>query len=180
MKRTSLKFAVVVVILFVSTVVSSKAQGTFRFDLGQQILNAWLYGGLGSLTVDASTGQFVIDVVDPYSSDSFTPLIITPSGTLSFSLGTGVPVRIPIGQFGEFMNGVQYDGSFSSSPAVYSDLLAGLGEMRFTADSGVVLSGSILNVPEPSALGLFLLGMLPVFWRKLLGRTYRPGWTLNG
>jgi hypothetical protein len=166
MKITSLKFAVLVVVMSLSTVVGSRAQGTFRFDLGQQVLNAWLYGGLGSLTVDASTGQFVIDVVDPYSSDSFTPLIITPSGMLSFSLGTGVPARIPIGQFGEFMNGVQYDGSFSSSPAVFSDLLAGLGEIRLTADSGVVLSGSILNVPEPSGCVLFLCGLVPMFWMR--------------
>ena len=82
MKRASLKFVAFAIVLCVGGVISSRAQGTFRFDLGQQVLSAWIYGGLGSLTVDASSGQFVIDVVDPYSGDSFTPLIITPSGTL--------------------------------------------------------------------------------------------------
>lgn len=125
------------------------------------------YGGLGSLAVDASTGQFVIDVVDPYSSDSFTPVIATPSGTLDFSLGTGVPVQIPLGTFGDFMEGTQYTGTFASSAAIFSDLLAGLGELRLTSDSpAVLLSGSIVPAPEPGSCVLFLCGLVFVLWRR--------------
>jgi hypothetical protein len=167
MKTASLKFAVVVLAWLVSTVVSSQAQGTFNFDLWeQQAGGVWFYGGLGSFTADESVGQFEVSVVFPYDSDSFSPVISTPSGTLSFSLGTGVPVHVNVGTFGDFMYGTQYVGSFRSSPFVLSDLLAGLGELRLTSDSpAVLLTGAIIPVPEPSVCTVFFCGLLGILWR---------------
>jgi hypothetical protein len=167
MKMTFLNSAALLLAGLVTTTGSCQAQGTFDFDLWeQQPGGVMFYGGLGSLTSDASVGQFVINVVFPYDSDSFSPVIATPSGTLSFSLGSGVPVYIPFGTFGDFMYGTQYVGFFSSSPAVLSDLLAGLGELRLTSDSpAILLSGSLVLVPEPSSCVLFLCGLVFAFWR---------------
>lgn len=172
MKISFLNTAALVLAGFVSTAGSCQAQGTFHFDLWeQQPGGVMVYGGLGSFTTDASLGQFEVDVVYPYDTDSFSPVIATPSGTLSFSLGTGVPVHVPFGTFGDFMYGTQYVGSFSSSPAVFSDLLAGLGELRLTSDSpAILLSGPILPVPEPSGCVLFLCGLGFALWRKPGGR----------
>jgi len=172
MKMTFLNSAVLVLTGLVTTAGSCQAQGTFQFDLWeQQPGGVMFYGGLGSFTSDASIGQFDVDVLWPYDSDSFSPVIATPSGTLSFSLGTGVPVHLPVGTFGDFESGTQYVGSFSSSPAVFSDLLAGLGELRLTSDApAILLSGPILPVPEPSGSVLFLCGLGFALWRSLGGR----------
>lgn len=157
----------VVLALFLSTVGSSQAQGTFNFDLREeQPGGIWFYGGLGSLTVDGSVGRFEVKVVFPYENDRFSPVIATPSGTLGFSLGTGVPVRIPIGGFGDFMYGTHYTGTFPSSPILRSDLLVGLGELRLNSDSAsVVLTGSIVPIPEPSVCVVFLCGLLGILWK---------------
>ena len=172
MKMTLPSSAALILAGLVTTAGICRAQGNFHFDLlEQQSGGVMFYGGLGSLSVDASTGQFVIDVVDPYSSDSFTPVIAMPSGALSFSLGIGVPVQIPIGTFGDRMYGTQYIGSFASSPAAFTDLLAGLGELRLTSDAPpVLLSGPILPVPEPASCVLFLCGLGFALWREPEGR----------
>jgi len=136
------------------------------------------YGGFGSFTMDGSAGEFQVNVVSPYDGDSFTPLIITPSGTLTFLLGTGTPATFPFGTFGDFMSGVSYTGLLRSSPAEYADLLSGLGQFELTADSGVQLSGGIVQpVPEPSASVLFVCSLMSLLcWRltwpnKLAGVT---------
>jgi hypothetical protein len=168
MRRTYTKFEMLAFALLVSTVANSQAQGTFQFELyEQQPGGAWFYGGFGSFSIVGGSGQFEVNVVDPYASDSFSPLMVTPSGTLSFSLGIGVPTIYPVGPFGDRMNGDQYVGSFLSSPDVLSDLLAGRGEFRLTSDSpAVLLSGSIVVVPEPSLCALLLCAIASVLWRR--------------
>jgi hypothetical protein len=168
MKRTFLNSAALVLAWTVITAGSSQAQGSFHFDLWeQQPGGVMLYGGLGSFSIDASVGQFEVNVVFPYTSDSFSPVIAAPSATLSFVLGTGLPVHIPFGTFGDFMEGMHYTGTFASSPGIFSDLLAGLGELQMTSDSpAVLLSGSIVPVPEPGSCVLFLWGLVFVLWRR--------------
>lgn len=116
------------------------------------------YGGFGSFTSDSTSGNFQVNVVDPYAGGSFSPRIITPAGSLSFLLGSGTPSTYPFGPFGDLLYGVQYTGTFSSTSAVYGDLLSGLGVFQLSSDSGVVLSGTISTVPEPSTITILLFG----------------------
>jgi len=166
LRRTNTKVAMLVFALLVSTLANSQAQGTFQFDLyEQQPGGAWFHGGFGSFSILGDSGQFEVNVVDPYASDSFSPLVVTPSGTFGFSLGTGVPTIYPFGPFGDRMTGTQYVGSFLSSPDVLSDLLADRGEFRLTSDSpAVLLNGSIVAIPEPGECALLLCAMGSILW----------------
>jgi len=168
MKTPKLKCTVFALAFLICTVCTSRAQSVlFTFDLAEQEPGGVsFYGGFGSFTMDASTGQFQVNVVFPYDGDSFTPLITTPSGTLSFLLGSGTPATFPFGPIGDFMSGVSYAGSLQSSSAAYSDLLSGLGQFQLTSDSGVQLTGAIEAVPEPSVAVLFVGGLMSLFWRR--------------
>jgi hypothetical protein len=166
MKRAVLKFALLAIAWNLSSFISSQAQGTFQFQLWEQQPSAQFWGGFGSFSVDPSVGLFQVDVVAPYETDSFSPVLATSSGSLIFSLGTGVPVWIQLDAFGDGTYGTEYIGSFVSSPAIFSDLSAGLGELRLISDSPpVTLSGSVVPVPEPSAGVLFLCGISAVLCR---------------
>jgi hypothetical protein len=152
MKTPALRCTILGLALLVCTVCTARSQSeVFTFTLWDQEPGASIYGGFGSFTMDGRGGQFQVNVVFPYDGDSFTPLIVTPSSTLTFLLGTGTPATFPFGTFGDFMSGVSYAGSLQSSLAVYSDLLSGLGQLQLTADSGVELTAGIIqSVPEPS------------------------------
>jgi len=143
----------------------SSAQGVFTFDLAGEYSPRGpvdTHCGSGSITMDDSTGQFLVDIAAPFDTDSFTPVISTPSGTLTFSLGTGSPATFPIWPSGNLVSGVQYTGSFQSSSAAYSDLLLGVGQFQLTATSGsgAYLWGAISAVPEPTSASLAVCGLL--------------------
>ena len=166
MKRAVRKFTLLALTCHLCSGFSSQAQGTFQFTLWEQQGIASVWGGFGSLTVDPSIGQFQVDVVAPYETDSFSPVLATPSGSLLFSLRTGVPVWISLDSFGDGTYGTEYIGSFASSPAIFSDLCAGLGSLQLLSDSpSVTLSGSVVPVPEPSPGVLFLCGVSAVLCR---------------
>ena len=181
MKRNLLHFALLTIAWHLSSPISSQAQGTFQFQLWEQQPSALFWGGFGSLTVDPSDGQFQVDVVAPYESDSFGPVLATPSGSLIFSLGTGVPVWIPLDSFGDGTSGTEYIGSFVSSPAIFSDLCAGLGELqRISGSPPVTLSGSVVPVPEPSTGILCLCGVSAMLCRGTRRHDNPPGNGLPG
>ena len=166
MKRAVRKFTLLALTCHLCSGFSSQAQGTFQFTLWEQQGIASVWGGFGSLTVDPSIGQFQVDIVAPYGTDSFSPILATPSGSVLFSLGTGVPVWIQLSSFGDGTYGTEYVGSFASSPAIFSDLCAGLGELRLVSDSPpVTLSGSVVQIPEPGTVFLFLCGISTVLCR---------------
>jgi len=155
----------------VGTVCSSHAQGVFEFHLyEQQPGGVEFYGGFGSFALDVGAGQFEVNVVYPYDGDSFTPLIVTPSGKSSFALGSAVTATFPVGSFGDFMSGVHYAGSVQTSATVYSDLLSGQGQLQLSSDSGVQLVGAIVAVPEPGITVLIVCGMMPLFWIRRRGQ----------
>ena len=176
MKTPILRCTVLALVFLVCTVCTSRSQGVvFTFSLLDQEPGASIYGGFGSFTMDASAGQFQVNVVFPYDGDSLTPLIITPSGSLSFLLGTGTPATFPFGSFGDFMSGVSYAGSFQSSSAAYSDLLSGLGQFQLTADSGLRLTGGIVQpAPEPSVSILFVCGLISFLCLRLTRANNSP------
>jgi hypothetical protein len=162
--------------IFVTGACQAQAQGIFRADMAeQQPGGVSFFGGVGYFRITPDIGQFEIAIVA--FTERFTPIIYTPAGSLTFSLGAGEP-RIysgcdpfqyhpflpppsysPAGyECPAFMTGAHYAGSFQPSPDVFADLLAGRGEFRLLSDSGTLLTGAIAVVPEPSTLGLFLCG----------------------
>jgi len=163
MKTLALRCPVLALTFLVCGVSASHAQGNFTFHLtGEDSPGGGIdaHSGSGSITTDANTGQFQVDIAPPFDGDSFTPFISTPSGTLTFSLGTGTPATFPLWPSGNLVSGVQYAGSFQSSAAVYSDLLSGRGQFQLTATSGDYLWGDISAVPEPSLACLFVSGLV--------------------
>ena len=148
-----------------STVDHSQAQGTFQVELSERNGIFQFYAGFSSFTIDADVGQFEVNIIA--HDGSFTPSIITPSNTLTFALGIGTPTEYRWGSFGDLMYGTQYVGTFPSSAAVLSDLLAGLGEFQLLSDTGARLSGPITVVPEPSVTALLLVGLAPLLLRRI-------------
>ncbi len=130
-----------------STGPSARAEYVFRFTLAQQQPGAWIYGGFGSFSMSDVAGEFEVNVVDPYAAVQFDPAIVAPAGTLSFSLGTGVPTTYPFGW--DFMYGTQYTGSFASSAGVLGDMLAGRGELQLVSASGTHLTAGIASLTAP-------------------------------
>ena len=178
MKKTLEQNIALTLACFLGMATAAQAQGVF------QVING---SGLGVpiyFKIDADTGQFQIDSPAlPTLPDNPTALIITPAGTLTFSIGVGTPAAwdngfgnmfpnpfipppTPTGGSGLAMMGTQFNGSFQSSSDVYADLLAGLGEFQIVSGPTVYLNGSmdVVAVPEPGTVALFLGGLMPLMW----------------
>jgi|GEM_PF-3211038 len=169
MKTPTICSSVLAAALLIFSVSTTRAQSSlFTFDLLQQMPGGiTFYGGFGSFTMDAVAGEFEVDVVYPYDGDSFTPEIITPSGNLAFSLGTGNPTIFRFGPIGDLMYGIQYTGTLDSSSAVFADMMAGRGEIQLATDFGLQLTGLIIQpVPEPGVVFLFASGLVVILFLK--------------
>ncbi len=163
---------------------SARGQGVLRATVSQlQPGGAQLLGGVGYFRMGSELGEFEVAVLYPFT-ESFTPTIYTPAGSLTFSLGSGEP-RIYSGcralefstflppppplpyECPAFMTGTHYTGSFQSSSDILAELLAGHGELRLLSGSGTLLSGTmdVVVVPEPSTIVLFIGGVALLAWR---------------
>jgi hypothetical protein len=140
-------------------------------------------GAPGYFEIGADTGVFEIDAVALPLAPSFsTAQITTPAGTLSFSIGYATPCVFSLGTDNLFpnpyipppppkfgapleINGEFFSGSFDSSPDVYADLLAGLGE--FEVNSGASTPMEVVATPEPGSVILFLCGLVLLMRRGI-------------
>mgnify|MGYP000044182651 CR=1 FL=1 len=173
------KLSVAAVVVLATSLLPARGQGVLRATFSQlQPGGAQLLGGVGYFRVGPQNGDFEVAVISPFT-ESFTPTIYTPAGSLAFSLGAGEP-RTYSGcyalEFSTFLPpppilpydcdnitwGTHYTGSFSLPSDIFSELLAGRGEFRLLSDSGTFLSGTmdVVLIPEPSTAGLFLCGAI--------------------
>ena len=189
-------------VLSSTSFLSARGQGVLRATVSQlQPGGAQLRGGVGYFRMGSDLGEFEVAVLYPFT-ESFTPTIYTPAGSLTFSLGSGEP-RIYSGchalefstflppppllpyECPAFMTGTHYTGSFQSSGDILAELLAGHGELRLLSGSGTLLSGTMdaVVVPEPSTIALFVGGVVLLTWRfrttnrepnKVTGANSRP------
>jgi hypothetical protein len=157
MQSMILRMAGLALVWLLSTTVRSQAQGTFHVELWEQQGAIQFYGGFSSFAIAADVGQFEVNIIS--HPGSYTPAIITPSGNLTFPLGTGTPTEYWWGTQGDRMYGIQYVGTFQSSATLLSDLLSGLGEFQLVSDTGVRLSGPMSVVPESNVAMLLLVGL---------------------
>lgn len=179
MKTLLTKPFLAALVLLAASLSSARGQGVLRATASQlQSGGAQFLGGVGYFRVGPETADFEVAVVYPFT-ESFTPTIHTPAGSLSFSLGAGEP-RIYSGcralefstflppppplpyECPAFMEGTHYTGSFSLPSDIVAELLAGRGEFHLLSEFGTLLSGAmdVVLVPEPSTLGLFLCGVV--------------------
>jgi len=139
--------------------------------------------------IGAETGQFQIDdypygqfqngnlILFPALTDDLTALIITPAGTLTFSIGVGTPAAWHNDNGDMFPNpfvpppppgpgsglaktGIQFNSSFTSSTGVYNDLLAGLGEFEIITEPSRTGQMQVVTTPEPGSAALLLCGLM--------------------
>jgi hypothetical protein len=168
--------------------ITGQAQAVFQAE------NVPGLGAPGYFEIGADTGVFEIDAVALPLAPSFsTAQIITPAGTLSFSLGFATPCFFSLDTGNLFpnpyippppskigapleLNGEFFSGSFASSPDVYADLLDGLGE--FEVNSGTSTPIELVATPEPGSAVLFLCGLVLLLLRRGIRRMDRaPRWT---
>jgi hypothetical protein len=184
MKNSLLKYVVFVWCL----ATAAQAQSVFKVTSigGQAGFSA------GYFLQDGNTGQFQLDILStlpPVDTDNANAQISTPAGTLTFSIGVGTATDFngasgnmfpdpfypePVGVGHPLvLSGEQYNGSFASSPSIYTDLLAGEGQFSLFSGATVYATGTIsvvaVVVPEPRGDLLCLCGVLLLggcFFRK--------------
>jgi hypothetical protein len=151
----------------------------------QTVFQAENVPGLGApsyFEIGVDTGVFDIDCAAlPLTPSDATAQIITPAGTLTFSIGIATPcvfsldsgnlfpnpyIPPPPPKFGAPLeiNGEFFSGSFDSSAEVYADLLEGLGE--FEVNSGASTPIEVVAAPEPVSVILFLCGLMLLLLRR--------------
>ncbi len=183
MQTISIKSLLAAIVVSAASLSSVRGQGVLRADVSQLLPSgSHLLGGVGYFRMGPELGEFEVAILSPFTG-SFTPTIYTPAGSLTFSLGSGVP-RIYSGCYmfefstflppppppefdcHQFTTGTHYTGSFQSSSDILPELLAGHGELRLVSGSGTLLSGTmdVLVVPEPSTIALLGAGVVLSAW----------------
>ncbi len=183
MKAITAKSLLTAIVVSAVSLFSVHGQGVLRADVSQLLPSgSHLLGGVGYFRMGPELGEFEVAILSPFT-ESFTPTIYTPAGSLTFSLGSGVPRTYsgcymlefstflpppPPPEFDchEFTTGTHYTGSFQSSSDILTELLAGHGELRLLSGSGTLLSGTmdVVLVPEPSTIALLGAGVVLLAW----------------
>ena len=192
MKRTFQQSIALTLACFVCVAATTRAQSVFQVaDISGLAFPCYFEIGV-------ATGQFQIDnyaygrfqngnlVLFPTLADNLAALIITPAGTLTFSLGVGTPTSWDNGNGNMFPNpfippppphpgsglaiqGIQFNGSFASSARIYNDLLAGLGNFEIITGPSEYRIGKLelVETPEPGSVALILCGIILSLWRSI-------------
>jgi hypothetical protein len=185
MKKTFQQYIALTFTCFMCMAATTRAQSVFQVADGSGLAFPSYF------EIGADTGRFQIDnfaygqfqngnlVSFPTLPDDSTALIITPAGTLTFSIGVGTPTGWDNGNGDMFPNpfappppvmigsglaqsGVQFNGSFTSSAGVYNDLLAGLGDFEIITGPSEYRIGQmeVTATPEPGSAALLLCGLM--------------------
>ena len=105
MQNMILRVAGSAFVWLLSTTVCSQAQGTFHAELWEHQGAIQFYGGFSSFTIAEDGGEFEVNIIS--HPGVYTPVILTPSANLTFSLGTGTPTEYWWGTEGDRMYGMQ-------------------------------------------------------------------------